>query len=143
MALWQDFSTCVAPGGPVSSKWCFIDCDSSCSHPVDCSLHGILTVARASAFLTSLVYQDETRPASAKQIITGDKDSCTKDTEMVDLIKNTLFWHALTQYFFRHLFGMHHNSNKLFLIAPNDILSRWPLRQTSRRLHSAALMRFS
>lgn len=48
-------------------------------------------------FLTSLVYTEDTLPEHSKQIVTGDRDAKTKATAMVKIIKDPMFWHAITR----------------------------------------------
>ena len=48
--------------------------------------------------LVSIAYQDEARLPADKLIVTGDVKAKAKSQEMLDLIKNDLFWHSLTRY---------------------------------------------
>lgn len=47
--------------------------------------------------LISIAYQDEARLPANKLIVTGDAKAKAKSQEMLDLIKNNLFWHSLTR----------------------------------------------
>jgi hypothetical protein len=47
--------------------------------------------------LVSIAYQDEARSLADKLIVTGDAKAKAKSQEMLNLIKNDLFWHSLTR----------------------------------------------
>lgn len=48
--------------------------------------------------LISIAYQEEARtPADNKLIVTGNAKAKAKSQEMLNLIKNDLFWHSLTR----------------------------------------------
>lgn len=47
--------------------------------------------------LVSIAYQDEARFPQDKLIVTGDARAKAKSQEMLNLIKNEVFWHSLTR----------------------------------------------
>lgn len=47
--------------------------------------------------LSSIVYADDARPPNQKQVVTGDAKAKAKARQMVAIIKDSLFWHALTR----------------------------------------------
>ena len=47
--------------------------------------------------LVSIAYQDEARSPQDKLIVTGDARAKAKSQEMLNLIKNEVFWHSLTR----------------------------------------------
>lgn len=47
--------------------------------------------------LISIAYQDEARTPADKLIVTGNAKAKAKSQEMLNLIKNDLFWHSLTR----------------------------------------------
>jgi len=49
------------------------------------------------ATLQMLVSAEATRPESKKMIITGDKKAKDHATEMLDVIMNSRFWHAIAR----------------------------------------------
>ena len=46
--------------------------------------------------LVSIAYQDEAQSPQDKLIVTGDARAKAKSQEMLNLIKNQVFWHSLT-----------------------------------------------
>jgi hypothetical protein len=47
--------------------------------------------------LVSIAYQDEAQSPQDKLIVTGDARAKAKSQEMLNLIKNEVFWHSLTR----------------------------------------------
>ena len=50
------------------------------------------------ASLMSIVYADEARPANDKLIVIGDAKAKRKAEAMIKILKDSLFWHALTRF---------------------------------------------
>jgi hypothetical protein len=50
--------------------------------------------------LMSIVYADEAQATSDKLIVIGDTKAKTKAHTTINIIKNPLFWHAITQFIF-------------------------------------------
>jgi len=56
--------------------------------------YGRLNLVRRN--LVSIAYQDEVRSTQNKLIVTGDARAKAKSQEMLNLIKNEVFWHSYT-----------------------------------------------
>ena len=87
-------------------------------------------------FMIVVITIDEERPIQERRVITGDTRAKAKATEMVRLIKNPGFWHALAVYVIIEFF---HNWMPNHCCAGwSDISNRSLLRRTLPRLHTAA-----
>lgn len=50
--------------------------------------------------LLSIIYADEAAPVEKKKIVIGDAKAKAKSRRMVQILTNSLFWHALARYLF-------------------------------------------
>ena len=89
----------------------------------------------------SIVYADEARPANDKLIVIGDAKAKRKAEAMIKILKDSLFWHALTRFVQSQCFtlGCRLPSS---VAASNASWSRLLLLPTSHKLRSVALTKF-
>lgn len=92
--------------------------------------------------IMSVILTELGRAKEHRRFITGDRRSKEKARQMVEIIRNSLFWHNLARYDF-FFFLINHQYIFIDHLGLHAISDHWVLPQTLFRQHFAGLTLFS